>query len=211
MRYVLMCGGSQGGFKQHKALTVINKEPLIERTIRLLKEAGVDKYTITVSKGNHEFDYLGNIVQMENNNYYYTRNEIKGFWVDAFHNFNEPACYFCTDVYYEENTIKQIINHPTKGNILFGTINSDLKPWQEPLAYKVYDVAAFFKGVEKVKDLYRQGKCKRHPIIWELYRVLNNIDVNTHKLLPETYVEIPNGGMDIDYPDEVSILEEYYK
>lgn len=210
MRYVLMCGGSQGGFEKHKSLTVVKGEPLVERTIRLLSEAGIDKYTITVSEGNHDFDYLGNVVPMINNYRYEGHNIVSGFWLEAFKNFGEPACYMCTDVYYNDDTIKKIVDYPAKGNILFATFCPDIKPWQEPLAYKVSDVDVFFEGIEKTKQLWLDGKCNRHPIIWELYRVLNGINVNTHKMLKDTYVEILNGGMDIDYPHEVELIEKYY-
>ena len=209
MRYVLMCGGLYSNFGKHKALAEIHGEPLIERTIRLLHEAGVDEYTITVTEGNHDFDYLGNVVPMKNS-YIYENGEIQGFWVDAFKDFGEPTCYICTDVYYMPETIKQIVDHSTGKNTLFGAVNTDLKPWQEPLAYKVYDTKAFFEGIEIVKQAWRDGKCDRHPLIWELYRVLNGININDHRLFAETYVESRNGDMDIDVPEDIEKLEKYY-
>ena len=40
-----MCGGNYKDFKKHKALSLIRGEVLVERTIRLLEENGVDSYT----------------------------------------------------------------------------------------------------------------------------------------------------------------------
>ena len=33
---IVMCGGYYENFKEHKALSIINGEPLVKRTIRLL-------------------------------------------------------------------------------------------------------------------------------------------------------------------------------
>ena len=40
-KVIIMCGGHYEKFKEHKALSIINGEPLVQRTIRLLKENGV--------------------------------------------------------------------------------------------------------------------------------------------------------------------------
>ena len=43
MRVIIMCGGTYSEFEKHKALSVVNGETLVERTIRLLKENGITK------------------------------------------------------------------------------------------------------------------------------------------------------------------------
>ena len=49
MIYVIMCGGNYTDFKKHKALTRINGEPLVARTIRMLKELTNEQIFITAS------------------------------------------------------------------------------------------------------------------------------------------------------------------
>ena len=44
-----MCGGEYSHFKQHKALSVINGETLLDRTIRLLKENGIEDIYISAT------------------------------------------------------------------------------------------------------------------------------------------------------------------
>ena len=53
-----MCGGSVTQFKIPRQLTPINGEPLIERTVRLLKELGIDDIAISTNNDNDYFDYL---------------------------------------------------------------------------------------------------------------------------------------------------------
>lgn len=209
MKYVIMCGGEYQDFKSHKALTTVNGEALVERTIRLLKQNGIQDITVTVNKDNMEFEFLDAEILHRDNSYVIKDGRVQGWWLDAFHNFNEPTCYLFGDVYYTESGIKQIIETDKDGNILFGTINRKLKNWEEPLAYKVKDIPSFFWGITETKRLHELGQTNRHPIVWELYRVLNGLAVNMHVLKPETYVNVDNGGMDIDYPSEGGKLKEF--
>ena len=59
--------------------------------------------------------------------------------------------------------------------------------------------------------LEREGKLKRMAITWELYRYLNNLDVNVQQVLDETYVCIDDETMDIDSPEEAKELEKAIK
>ena len=209
MRYIIMAGGQYDDFTKHKALTEVNGEPLIKRTTRLLQENGVN-YTITVNEGNDKFDIYGKTIKRPNS-YRIKQGQVQGWWVDAFYNTGTPTCYLFGDVYYTEQGLKQIIEHRPDVNTLYGTINRVMKNWEEPLAYKVVDPKAFFKGIEKVKELHKKGQCNRHPIVWELYRVLNGIPVNEHRLMPPSYIQVPDGGMDIDYMADVEIVEGHYR
>ena len=57
---IVMCGGYYENFKEHKALSVINGERLIERTIRLLKENNIEN--IYISSNDDRFSKYGNII-----------------------------------------------------------------------------------------------------------------------------------------------------
>ena len=166
---------------------------------------------MTVNKDNMEFEFLDAEILHRDNSYVIKDGRVQGWWLDAFHNFNEPTCYLFGDVYYTEDGIRQIIETDKDGNILFGTINRKLKNWEEPLAYKVKDIPSFFAGIIETKRLHELGQTNRHPIVWELYRVLNGLVVNMHVLKPETYVNVDNGGMDIDYPSEGDRIRGVYE
>lgn len=206
MIYVIMCGGKYPHFSEHKALTEINGEPLIQRTVRLLKSVTDEQIFITAD--DPKFSEYGIILPHENS---YSHDGIKstGYWLDAFYPYFLPGTevtYLMGDVYYTRRALNTIVNYRADQNTLFGTKYN--KPWEEPLAYMVVKYTEFMNGVEEVKKLGDEGKTYRHPIIWELYRYLNDIDVNTHILKPETYVNIPHGGMDVDYPHEIEKLRE---
>ena len=47
-----MAGGKYKDFEKHKALSVIHGEVLIERTIRLLKENGINEWYISTNDEN---------------------------------------------------------------------------------------------------------------------------------------------------------------
>ena len=211
-KIIIMCGGKYEKFKTPKHLYKINGERLVERTIRLLKENGATD--ISISSNNPQFDNLG-VPRIEHTNTYKQENGKEyGYWLDAYYPVNEPVIYFYGDVYYSDNAVKTILNCNRNGNILFGTSDAKNKyhqNWGEPFAYLVNDYIEFFKGIEAVKKLQDEGKVKRMPVTWELYRYLNKLDVNVQKVLDNTYVCIDDDTMDIDSPQEAKELEEKIK
>ena len=215
MLYVIMCGGNYSYFEKPKALTVVRGETLLDRTIRLLQEQGIKPDDIKITGSDERLSGHGAQVLHHDNDFKVTdigggRVSIQGYWLNAFIKTDEPICYLFGDVFFTEEAIKKIVDNGYRGNTLFGTIIKDLKAWNEPLAYKVRKPKEFFEGIEAVKELHRQGKCNRHPIVWELYRYLNGIPINKHFMLIETYVHIENGGMDVDKLDEAEIIEKYF-
>ena len=72
----------------------------------------------------------------------------------------------------------------------------------------INDYKTFFEGIQKVKELYDKGKTLRHPIVWELYRYLNNLDVNVQQVLDETYEVINDYTIDLDTPEQAEIMKE---
>lgn len=208
-----MAGGYYDIFKGPKALTEINGEMLIDRTLRLLKENGIPYEKIYISSDYLPFKEKAQLLNHDNN-YRYENGKLNGYWLDAFYPFfpeNTKVTYLFGDVYYSNEGIKTIINKDVNVNTLFGSLIGVLKSWQEPLAYKVINYKEFLNGIKAVKRLQDQGKCNRTPLVWELYRYLNNIDVNKHVLLPETYINVINGGMDIDYPGEREKVKTYFE
>ena len=75
MKYIIMAGGSYNKFEIPKQLLKINGEVIIERTIRLLRENGIND--IAVNTNNPAFDYLDiEILHDEDNQFvYWGKNE----------------------------------------------------------------------------------------------------------------------------------------
>jgi choline kinase len=206
MKYIIMCGGEYKAFKKPKQLTEVNGETLIGRTIRLLKENGITD--IYISSNDPRFDEYAPRLENKNNNFVVDNGKVEGYWLDAFYPINEEVCYIFGDVYFSPEAIKTIVEYESNENTLFGNSiakNEEHKNWGEPFAYKVKKYNKFMQGVKEVKKLYDEGKIKRHPIVWELYRYLHNLDINT-QVITDDYVAIDDYTIDIDAPEvEINI------
>lgn len=207
MKYVILCGGFYDTFKTPKQLSIIGGETLVERTIRLLKENGITD--IYISSNNPQFDGFGVPRLEHNNSYRYENGTLSGYWVDAFYPYfadDDKVTFLFGDVCFTPDAIKSIVNCKSDRNILFGSAmakNKQHKNWGEPFAYVVNDYKTFMQGVEDVKRLQDMGKTKRIALVWELYRYLNNLDINIQDVLDETYIVIDDDTLDIDAPWQI--------
>ena len=209
VKYVILANSNDKTLDIPRQLVEINGEKLVERTIRLLKENGVKD--IVVVSNNKQFDNLGaERYEPKNNDFDYIKRT--GYWLNAFpvEIMKEPICFIWGDVYFSEEAIKTIVETDTDSTLFFCTYNNKdekyIKKHDEPLAYKVVDTELFIKHIDKVKKLYDEGKTVRHPIVWELYRSINGIDVNEH-ILTDNYVAINDISCDIDSKIDVKKLK----
>ena len=205
---IIMCGGYYENFKEHKALTIINGERLVERTIRLLKENGIKDYYI--SSNDDRFKEYGKILKHENT-YKQTNGKEEGYWVDAYYPTDKPCIYLHGDVYYSEDAIKKILNYNPKVNTMIGNqwaLNENHDKVGEPFGWIIVNQKKFRKAIEETKILQDEGKCDRMPVSWELYQVLNGHDVNGFDISTDTYLPIYDETIDIDYPEQIKKLEE---
>lgn len=213
MKYVIMCGGYYQNFKETpKQLSVVNGERIVDRTIRLLKENGIEEENIYISSNNPIFDTCGVKRLEHHNSYRYDNDTLTGYWLDAFYPYfeeNTKVTYVFGDVYFTESAIKTIVNYKTSKNVLFGTSiakNEAHENWGEPFAYVVNDYKTFMNGIENVKRLQDEGKTNRVALVWELYRYLNELDINIQQVLDDTYICIDDGTIDIDDPEQIDEL-----
>ena len=206
---IIMCGGYYENFKEHKSLSIINGERLIERTIRLLKENGIEDYYI--SSNDDRFKEYGKILKHENT-YRYENGQIKGYWVDAYYPTEKPCIYLHGDVYYTEDAIKKILNLNPKINTMIGNqwaLNKEHKKVGEPFGWIIVDQGKFRKAINECKRLQDEGKIDRgYAISWELYEVLNGYDINDFIIDEETYLVIADETDDVDSPEKIDILNK---
>lgn len=210
MKYIILADSENlHSFTEPRQLTKINGEALIERTIRLLKENGIKDILIT--SHDKRFDNLG-ATRYEPKFNDYKPKENKGYWLSAFpiELLEEPITFLFGDVYYSENAIKIITKEKTKSILFFCSYqNKDeryIKLHDEPFAFKVKDYELFKKHISIVKKLKDEGKTCREPITWELYRSINNLDINTHKLT-ENYIAINDISCDVDRKEDAELIE----
>ena len=209
MKYIIMCGGNYDNFEIPKQLSVINGETLVERTIRLLKENGIEDYYI--SSNNPIFEKYAKVLHHENN-FKVENGKVYGYWIDAYYPSEEPCVYLHGDVYYSEDAIKRIVNLNPKVNTFIGNEvarNKEHFNWGEPFGYIVINQEEFKEGIRKTKQLQDEGKLERgYALSWELYRVLNGLNPNKQYILDETYLSIDDETIDIDAPFQISELNE---
>ena len=209
---IIMCGGVYENFKQHKALTKINGERLIDRTIRLLKENNVEDIYVSATDPNF-IDYK---ILKHNNTYKYEDGNVsgkeEGYWVDAYYPTDKPCIYLHGDVYYSEDAIKKILNYNPKVNTMIGNqwaLNENHDKVGEPFGWIIVDQEKFRNAINKCKQLQDKGKIERgYAISWELYEVLNGYDINDFIIDKETYLVIDDETDDIDYPEQIEILNK---
>ena len=209
-KYIILSDGKSKEFKTPRQLSIVNDEPIIKRTIRLLKKNGIEDILIT--SHDKRFDNFG-VDRYEP--LYNDWDNIKktGYWLSAFpiELLNEPICFLFGDVYYSENAINMIVNTPTESTLFFCSYeNKDkryIKKHDEPLAYKVVDYKLFKKHINIVKGMKDKGECCREPIVWELYRSINEQDINIHKMT-KNYMAINDESCDIDTTNDIVLLNK---
>jgi len=212
-KYIILAYSNDKTFDIPRQLMEINGEKLVARTIRLLKENGVQDIILTAK--DKRFDELGvERYECESNDFDYIKRT--GYWLNAFpfELMNEPVCFIWGDVYFSEQAIKTIVETETKENLFFCSYNNKNKKYikhhDEPFAYKIVDTDLFKKHIEIVKKLYDEGKTCRHPIVWEVYRSMNGLDVNEH-VMTKNYIAINDITCDIDSKDDIIKLREETK
>lgn len=226
MIYIIMCGGTYTKFKIPRQLLMINGEPIVERTIRLLRQNGAKDIFVSANDLKH-FSHLS-VPMIYNgadedficNGY----NDNTGMWVDAFVPYPGDVTYIMGDVVFSDKAIETIVMiHSCKvhGITFFAScppFNSDIypKPYGEPFAFKVENYHHFRKSIEKVKEYHKAGYFTRHPIAWELWNVCDEVPLNhINDIRYGSYVAINDYTCDVDDTSDIDeikkAMEAYYE
>lgn len=197
-----MCGGSYGEWETPRQLVKINGEPLVARTIRLLRSAGAED--IAISANDPAFDRFGVPVLHHDNDYAATPDQSSGHWASAFYPTDEPTCYIFGDVVFSPQAIRTIVRHKTEGIMFFGSKKPFApeypKKHEEPFAFKVANTEHFRQAIVDHKRLAESGTYYRKPIAWELWFLICGEDpAEGMRHLPDSnYVGINDYTCDID-------------
>lgn len=208
MKYIIMCGGTYKRWETPRQLTEICGEPLIARTIRLFKEAGISD--IAISSNNPVFEQFGVPVLRHDNGLIVTEElNVKGYWIDAFYPTDDPVCYLFGDVVYSPEAIKTIVDTETDDIEFFASsppfAPEYIKTWAEPFALKVENTDHLKRAICITKQYADMGLFYRHPIMWELWQVikatpLNHIDYGN-------YTVINDYTCDVDCAEDIELIE----
>ena len=208
MQYIIMCGGQYDAWKVPRQLTKINGEPIVMRTIRLLRAAGVTD--IAISSNDERFEACGVPVLRHDNKFAVHENDVEGTWADAFYPSDDPVCYIFGDVVFSPEAIETIVNTETDTVQFFASAPPFdpryIKSWAEPFAFKVVDLKAFRDAVEFVRQFSRASFFDRLPISWELWQVIRHKPFN--EIDYKSYVVVNDYTCDIDVPEDVARIKE---
>lgn len=210
MKYIICCGGTYPKWDIPKPMTPIKGEPLVARTIRLLRENGITD--IAISSNSEIFEQFGVPVLKHENKYSLPlEGRATSPWLDAFYPMDKPVCYIFGDVVFSPEAIKTIVETQTD-NIEFFASAKPLpkiypKRWAEPFAFKVKDTNRFFEAIEITKYLDEQGLFKRQPVSWELWQVIKNTPLN--QVIYTNYTVVNDYTCDIDEPKDIKLFERF--
>ena len=194
-----MCGGSYPFWKTPKQLLEIDGEPIVARTIRLLRENGVED--IAISSNDDVFEQFGvPVLHHENTFVGRAYNDYDGYGCEAFYPTHDPACYIFGDVVFSPEAIKKIVETETDSIEFFASAPPFNRRYRkksaEPFALKVENQGLLHYGVEMCIYLDRLGCFKRKPIMWELWQVIKGTPLNIIDY--SNYVVINDYTCDID-------------
>ena len=210
MKYIIMCGGHYDEWAVPRQMIRIRGEPVVARTIRLLRECGVDD--IAISTDDKQFSQFGVPLLSHSNDFIAEGGIVKeGSWVDAFCPMEEPACYILGDVVFSPEAIRTIVNTQTDSIQYFASSppfprEGYIKRYAEPFAFKVADQARFRAAIDFVKANRDTGIFCRHPIAWELWQVINGKSVTDIDY--GSYVAVNDYTCDIDCESDAEKIEE---
>ena len=206
MRYLIMCGGDYH-VDTPRQLWEINGEPIVKRTIRLLRENGVKDIAITsndkrfkrfrVPVLNDDLNSFGN----------------GGMWIEGFYPTMNPTCYIFGDVVFSPAAIKEIVETETDDIEFFASAPpfsaSYIKSWAEPFAFKVTNMVHFRQAKAETYGLNLAGRFAREPIAWELWQVIKETPINV--ISYSNYHVINDYTCDVDSPKDLEKIREVLK
>lgn len=206
MKYIIMCGGEYTAWEKPRQLQRIQGEPIVARTIRLLKDNGVED--IYISSNDPVFEEFAPVIY-HNNRYKADGRTSNGFWTDCFFLTDEPVTYIFGDVVFSPRAIRTIVNKETDDIELFASAPpfawNYIKPWAEPFALKVTDTGHLKRAIRQTEIFYKQKRFKRKPIMWELWQVIKGYPFN--EIYYNTYTAINDYTCDVDSPGDLLRIE----
>ena len=210
MKYIIMCGGNYEMWSTPRQLTKIHGEPIVARTIRLLRTCGIEDIAIT-SK-DERFEGFGVPVIHMNNPWIVHKKDVStGRWYSGFYIEEESVCYLFGDVVFSLDAIHTIVTTDTDDIEFFASAPpfapSYTKIWAEPFAFKVQNMEHFKQALLDIDRYRAEGKFNREPIAWELWQVIKGTSLN--KIDYTNYKVINDFTCDIDEPSDINKMLPY--
>lgn len=193
MRFVIMADGKGIRWNNHlgipKHLAEVNGEPIISRTVRLLRD--LTDGEIIVTSHDERYEFKGSIRHEPLNN----RLEIDRFTEELI---EDDICFLYGDTYYTESALKTIICTKTEDMIFFGNSKSIV-------AVKVTDSELFRYHLNRVKQLYISGKLQKCKG-WQVYQSFVGQSFEEKPRPGGKFVLLDETTTDINTPEEYEVI-----
>lgn len=218
MRAIIIAAGEATRWNNHTGTTkhfaVFNGEPVINRTVRLLRENGVEREDIYIVSKDYRIEGA--------NNYHIVPNYEENADADKFLSStdlwskDERTVIFYGDVYFSDSAMKQIVSYEGDDWRLFcrptpSTITGT--PWGECFAISIYpkDHEKTLSQLRRIAELHRTKAISRCGG-WELARAMmgkpDNKIRHPHVTSSPLYYIIDDETDDIDYPEDYDRLKK---
>jgi choline kinase len=220
MKFLIACSGRSSRWNNYlncpKHLISINKERLLDRTVRLIREraTNIKNYEICIVAFDRELYNIKNTTLIvpeckteEEKNEYYDNPFIyvsQAWWAQ---NDNNITVILFGDVYFTEKTIDIIFENIIKQDNYFFYGRKLGSPYTLCKYGEIFAISfssnfnnMFKIALSKLKQLKNENKIERF-ISWEVYRELQNIDLFSHEI-KNNFIRINDFTEDFDYPDD---------
>ena len=195
MRIVIMADGRgarwQGHLRTSKHLAEINGEPLIYRTIRLLRTETQKNTEIIVTSHDKRYEFDGCKRYEPRNNVL----EIDRFTEELIEN---NMYFLYGDTYYTENAVNTILHFRPSGTTFFGNQKSIVAIW-------VSDSEEFKRHKNRIRQLFIDGKineCRG----WQIYQSFTDQDVTAPFGIKDRFIFIDDETADINTAEDYKKL-----
>lgn len=168
-----------------KHLIEIGGETLLGRTVRLLKEND-PKSEVIITSHDPRYEFDGAVRYEPQNNHL----EIDRFTQELI---ADNVCFLYGDTYYAEEAIETITGTQTQDILFFGNERAIV-------AVKVADGELFKKHVDRVRQLFLEGRIKK-CIGWQVYGSLMGLPLD-EKRIADKFVLLKDDTEDFNSPED---------
>ncbi len=189
MKYIIMADGQGTRWQNYndipKHFIVINGETILARTVRLLNEVDAEAEVVITSHdpryeipGAKRYEPLNNHLEIDR----FTEELIA-----------DDVCFLYGDTFYSEEAIVAIAKTDTEDILFFGNEKSIV-------AIKVKDGALFKSHVDRVRNLFLEGKLEK-CIGWQVYQSFTGLPF-MKKQIGEKFVVLADNTEDFNTPED---------
>ena len=190
MRFVIMADGQGTRWNNYmgvpKHLALVDGEPVIGRTVRLLQEVA-EEPEIIITSHDPRYEFEGAVRHEPENNIY----EIDRFTKELV---CDDMCFLYGDTIYDRKVLAAIAGSCPDDILFYGNSKS-------VVAVRIGDAELFRKHFDRVRTLFVDGtieKCKG----WQVYQSVTGQDLTQKPVIGDKFVLVDEHTTDINTPEE---------